>query len=268
MNSDVDDELLQRRWPVRCIWGGSGARYLAHHATAPMLAVVVDVCSFSTTVSVATDRGTAVYPYRWRDAGATALAERVDGLLACQRSDRRPGDEPGPPSLSPASIAASEPVKRLVLPSPNGSTIAAVLQELGCEVVAGCLRNGRAVGEYAAEHAARGGEVLVVAAGERWPDGTLRVSNEDLWGAGAVLCGLPAESRSPEAESAVDAFRAVKRNLSARLKTCSSGLELLARGYGDDLNLIGQLNASSSVPRLVDGAFTAVRRPRPVDRSA
>ncbi len=260
MHSDVDDELLQGRWPVRCTWGGSGARYLAHHASAPLLAVVVDVCSFSTTVSLATDRGAAVYPYRWRDAGAAALAERVDGVLAVQRQDRSAGDAPGAPSLSPASIAAADPFKRLVLPSPNGSTIASVLQELGCEVVAGCLRNARAVGEYCADHLANSGEVLVVPAGERWPDGTLRVANEDLWGAGAILSVIPTEKRSPEAESAVDAFRAVKRNLSVRLRSSSSGLELLAKGYGDDVNLIGQLNASGCVPRLSDGAFTAVRR--------
>ncbi|GAB3584823.1 2-phosphosulfolactate phosphatase [Calidifontibacter terrae] len=262
MNSDVEDELLQRRWPVRCTWGGSGARYLAHHSSAPLLAVVVDVCSFSTTVSMATDRGARVYPYRWRDAGATSLAERFDAVLAVQRSDRGPGQAPGPPSLSPASICAAEPFKRLVLPSPNGSTIASVLQELGCEVVAGCLRNARAVGDYCAEHLANGGEVLVVPAGERWPDGTMRVANEDLWGAGAILAAMPAASRSPEAESAVEAFRAVKRTLSVRLKSSSSGMELLAKGYDDDVNLIGQLNASNCVPRLIDGAFTAVRRPR------
>lgn len=262
MKSDVNPALLQGNWPVRCVWGGSGARYAAHAATAPLLAVVVDVCSFTTCVSMATDRGALVYPYRWHDAGAAQLAQRTGAVLAGHRGPRSVGDPPGEPSLSPASILAADPFKALVLPSPNGSTISAVLAETGAEVVAGCLRNARAVSEYAAEHLARGGEVLVVPAGERWPDGTMRVANEDFWGAGAILCGLPAEARSPEAESAVDAYRAVKRSLAGRLKTVSSGLELLAKGYGDDLNLIGQLNASNGVPKLRDGAFQPTRQPR------
>ena len=262
MKNEHNPALLQGNWPVRCVWGGSGARYIASEAKAPLLAVVVDVCSFSTCVSMATDRGAVVYPYRWRDTGAARLAERTGAILASQRHHRGVGDPPGQLSLSPASILAAEPFKALVLPSPNGSTISASLAETGAEVVVGCLRNARAVGDYAADHLARGGEVLVVSAGERWPDGTMRVASEDLWGAGAILCAFPAESRSPEAEVAVDAYRAVKRTLAGRLKTISSGIELIALGYGDDVNLIGQLNASNGLPILVDGAFQATRKPR------
>lgn len=54
----------------------------------------------------------------------------------------------------------------------------------------------------------------------------------------------------------------MKRTLAGRLKTISSGIELIALGYGDDVNLIGQLNASNGVPILVDGAFQATRKPR------
>lgn len=262
MKNADNPALLQGRWPVRCVWGGSGARHMALEAKAPLLAVVVDVCSFSTCVSLATDRGAVVYPYRWRDSGAARLAEKTGAVLASQRHERGVGDPPGQLSLSPASILAAEPFKALVLPSPNGSTISAALAETGAEVVVGCLRNARAVCEHAVKHLENGGEVLVVPAGERWPDGTMRVASEDLWGAGAILCGLPAEARSPEAEVAVEAYRAVKRTLAGRLKTISSGIELISKGYGDDLNLIGQLNASNGVPKLVDGAFQATRQPR------
>lgn len=151
-------------------------------------------------------------------------------MLASQRHERGVGDPPGQLSLSPASILAAEPFKALVLPSPNGSTISAALAETGAEVVVGCLRNARAVCEHAAKHLENGGEVLVVPAGERWPDGTMRVASEDLWGAGAILCGLPAEARSPEAEVAVEAYRAVKRTLAGRLKTISSGIGSSPRG--------------------------------------
>ncbi|GAB3754138.1 hypothetical protein GCM10027599_16250 [Yimella radicis] len=262
MKNADNPALLQGHWPVRCVWGGSGARHMALEAKAPLLAVVVDVCSFSTCVSLATDRGAVVYPYRWRDSGAARLAEKTGAVLASQRHERGVGDPPGQLSLSPASILAAEPFKALVLPSPNGSTISAALAETGAEVVVGCLRNARAVCEHAATHLENGGEVLVVPAGERWPDGAMRVASEDLWGAGAILCGLPAEARSPEAEVAVEAYRAVKRTLAGRLKTISSGIELISKGYGDDVNLIGQLNASNGVPKLVDGAFQATRQPR------
>ena len=262
MKNADNPALLQGHWPVRCVWGGSGARYMALEAKAPLLAVVVDVCSFSTCVSLATDLGAVVYPYRWRDSGAARLAEKTGAVLASQRHERGVGDPPAQLSLSPASILAAEPFKALVLPSPNGSTISAALAETGAEVVVGCLRNARAVCEHAAKHLENGGEVLVVPAGERWPDGTMRVASEDLWGAGAILCGLPAEARSPEAEVAVEAYRAVKRTLAGRLKTISSGIELISKGYGDDVNLIGQLNASNGVPKLVDGAFQATRQPR------
>ena len=262
MKNADNPALLQGHWPVRCVWGGSGARHMALEAKAPLLAVVVDVCSFSTCVSLATDRGAVVYPYRWRDSGAARLAEKTGAVLASQRHERGVGDPPGQLSLSPASILAAAPFKALVLPSPNGSTISAALAETGAEVVVGCLRNARAVCEHAAKHLENGGEVLVVPAGERWPDGTMRVASEDLWGAGAILCGLPAEARSPEAEVAVEAYRAVKRTLAGRLKTISSGIELISKGYGDDVNLIGQLNASNGVPKLVDGAFQATRQPR------
>ena len=58
----------------------------------------------------------------------------------------------------------------LVLPSPNGATISL---EANCRgyVLAGCLRNRSAVASRAA---ALGGPFGIIAAGERWSDGTLR----------------------------------------------------------------------------------------------
>ena len=83
-----------------------------------------------------------------------------------------------------------------MLPSPNGSTICAILAEAGADVVVAGLRNRRAVAAHLLE---RGGRVLVVPAGERWPDGSLRPAIEDLWGAGGVVAAVLETDRSVEA---------------------------------------------------------------------
>ena len=49
---------------IRLEWGPTGAAVIARRAD---VAVVVDVLSFTTTVTVAVERGITVYPFRWRD---------------------------------------------------------------------------------------------------------------------------------------------------------------------------------------------------------
>ena len=87
-------------------------------------------------------------------------------------------------------MAAVTGVERIVLPSPNGSTITRALAGTGARVVAGSLRNASAVADHVAPLVRDGATCVVVPAGERWPDDTLRPCVEDLWGAGAVLAGL------------------------------------------------------------------------------
>ncbi len=70
-----------------------------------------------------------------------------------------------------------------MLPSPNGSALAFEAVKSGKKIVAGSLRNASAV---AAWGKTQGGSVLVVPAGERWPNGNLRVAVEDFIGAGAM----------------------------------------------------------------------------------
>ena len=98
-------------------------------------------------------------------------------------------DADQPWSLSPAALLRAPYTPRLVLPSPNGSTIAAAASGL---VLAACLRNASAVGRWLAAHGygTPSRPVLVVPAGERWPDGSLRPSLEDGLGAGAVIAAL------------------------------------------------------------------------------
>ncbi|MGW0167643.1 hypothetical protein ACWDWT_21000 [Streptomyces sp. NPDC003343] len=64
--------FLQQGYGVRFEWGPTGARQLAQDAAC---LVVVDVLSFTTSVTVAVEAGTRVFPYAWRDETASAFAE-------------------------------------------------------------------------------------------------------------------------------------------------------------------------------------------------
>lgn len=250
----------------------------------PVTAVVVDVLSFTTCVSVAADRGITVHPYHWQDESAASFAAEHGAVLARPRqagNGGRRGDVAGGVgagiTLSPKSIREAQGVDAVVLPSPNGSSISALLSEAGATVVAGSLRNGSAVGAWLAGQLADSAVVVLVPAGERWPDGSLRPAAEDLWGAGAVASALmrattggPASGiepllLSPEADLARAAYEAARERITDLLGRCSSGRELAQRGWADDVAIAGEIDASSSVPVLRGGVFEAVR-PTPPDR--
>ncbi|MCU1650541.1 MAG: 2-phosphosulfolactate phosphatase, partial [Pseudonocardia sp.] len=70
--------------------------------------------------------------------------------------------------------------------------------------------------------------LAVIAAGERWPDGSLRPAVEDQWGAGALIEALRARGwsgLSPEAETAAASYRAVAGDLGSALGACAGGRE-------------------------------------------
>ncbi len=250
----VDHAHTQPDHAVRCEWGPTGATLLAASVD---LAVVVDVLSFTTSVTVAVDRGITVYPFRWGDERAAEFATEHDANLALQRQDAR--YRPGAVSLSPVSLQHARGIERLVLPSPNGSTICAALDVAGVSVVAASLRNAASVAEWLRPQLADGARVLVVPAGERWPDATMRPAVEDLWGAGAVLAGLDPDGLSPEATVARTAYEAFADRPLERLFSCAGGAELEAKGFGDDVALAGRLDSSQVVPVLTGGAFVGAR---------
>jgi 2-phosphosulfolactate phosphatase len=253
---------------IRFDWGLTGAHALrgaARSGAAEFLVVVVDVLSFTTSVSVAVDRGVEVFPFPWRDERAADHAARHGATLARARSERDV-------SLSPVSLRGVPGLARVVLPSPNGSTISLSLAEQGVAVVGACLRNAAAVGTYAATFLDEdpGRAVVVVAAGERWPDGSLRPAVEDLWGAGAVVSAIVGHDGglSPEAEVAAAAFRSACAGrdgqggpaaLRDRLRSCVSGRELVDQGFGADVEIAAELDGSDLVPLLADGRFVGHR---------
>jgi 2-phosphosulfolactate phosphatase len=237
----------QSAYSIRFDWGPTGATAVGADAD---VVVVVDVLSFTTTLSVAVERGIRVFPFRWKDERAEAYAAERDAVLAVGRSVR------SGVSLSPASVREADGVERLVLPSPNGSSICLGLQEAGAAVVGASLRNPSAVARWLPADA----RVAVVAAGERWPDGSLRPAVEDLWGAGAVLAalvGLGATDLSPEARSAEQAFREVAPRIADELRACASGRELIDAGFDTDVDIAAELDRADVVPVLRDGCFSS-----------
>lgn len=231
----------QSEFDIRCEWGMEGVERLAQGCDA---VIIVDVLSFSTSVDVAVGRGATVYPYRWRDASAAEYARSLGAALG--GSNRGEGY-----SLSPASLLDIPTGARLVLPSPNGSTLS--LATGSVPTFAGCLRNAPAVAE-AAQNA--GTRILVVPAGERWRDShTLRPAFEDLLGAGAIIHHLRG-TKSPEAMLAETAFERFRGELGDCMFRCSSGRELVEKGFAADVELAAAFNVSSAAPMLVEGAYT------------
>ncbi len=230
----------QSEFDCRCEWGENGVTQLALISD---VIVIVDILSFSTCVEIANSRGVTVFPYQWNDQSAHAFAISKRAELA----DRR--DSGSRYLLSPASLTQIPLNARLVLPSPNGSSLS--LKTGVTPTLTGCLRNSRAVAIAASRY---GKHIAVIPAGEKWQDGSLRPSFEDLIGAGAILSHLKGRL-SPEAQSAVAAYQSAQPNLKSLLRHCSSGKELIEKGFEPDVDLAIELNVSDRVPTLVNGAY-------------
>lgn len=230
----------QSEYDIRCEWGLKGVEILAPTSDA---IIIVDVMSFSTAVSVAVSRGAIVFPYRWKDESGPQFAKRRNALLAGPRGEAEY-------SLSPLSMMKLHPGARIVLPSPNGSTLS--LSTGNTPTFAGSLRNAEAAARAAMKC---GTKVAVIPCGERWPDDlSLRPAFEDFVGAGAIITHL-AGTRSPEAEAAQTVFEANMSDLPAVLTRCSSGRELTDMGFLEDISLTAVLNVDSVAPMLKDSAF-------------
>ncbi|MGW6024962.1 2-phosphosulfolactate phosphatase [Streptomyces sp. NPDC055099] len=254
-----DEWSAQDAYAVRFEWGPEGARRLMAGGDVACL-VVVDVLSFTTAVSVAVEAGTKVFPYAWRDESAVAFARERDAALAV---GRRGVTEGSPWSLSPAALRRAPFTPRLVLPSPNGSAIAAAAGSSGV-VVAGCLRNAAAVGSWLAGqgYGAPDRPVAVIAAGERWADGSLRPALEDSLGAGAIVSAIRGAELSPEAAVAAATYTSCG-DVASAVADCASGRELRSYGFAEDVAVAVEVEASEGVPVLVDGAFSSPTPPLP-----
>lgn len=230
----------QDEYEIRFEWGLSGVNALAPISD---VVIIVDVLSFTTCVDLVVGNGGIVFPYRDKAELLAGYAESVNAVYATRERD-------AVYSLAPSKLAKIPAGTRLVLPSPNGSTLSLATGE--AQTMAGCLRNAEAV---AAKANQLGKTIAVIAAGERWwGEGTLRPGVEDLLGAGAIIANLNGRF-SPEAELTLAAFKSAQTNLQDMLFRCGSGKELIGKGFEEDVRLAAELNVSSAVPLLTNGAY-------------
>ena len=230
---------------VHSEWGLAGVQAFRERVA---VLVIVDVLSFSTAVDIAVSRGASILPFPSGDrVAAQATADASNAMLA---APRQAGG--GQISLSPRTLTKLVLGDRLMLPSPNGSRIS--LAGGSAIVMAGCLRNAQAVAAHA-RFFAGDGNIAVIPAGERWPDGSLRPAIEDLLGAGAILDALDLPM-SPEAHVARAAFRSAGAELGELIRQSVSGRELIDWGYSDDVTLALEIGSSVAAPVLREGAYS------------
>lgn len=226
-------------------WGELG---LARLLTWCDAVAIVDVLSFSTCVTVAADREITLYPVPTGETGEK-LASQLGARLAKRRVEAGPADL----SLSPLSLMNVPEGGTIVLPSPNGSALSAIASRAPrVATFAGCIRNRRAVARALQTFPRIG----VLAAGERWPDHSLRPAIEDWLGVGAIVQEIQG-TLSPEAEFARTSWRAAQADLMRLLHGSQSGQELAQEGYIRDVDVAAELDGSDRAQRLVDGAYRA-----------
>jgi 2-phosphosulfolactate phosphatase len=249
--------LAQGDYRVRFERGERGVHALTALRFQVGVLIVVDVLSFSTVVDVAVSRGAHVMPSHFKLAAESAELAKLYGAQVVAPRAQRSAESPY--TLSAETLDALPRDARLVLPTVNGARcVRAANENRVATILAGCLRNASAVAAFARARAA-GTAIAVIAAGERWADGTLRPALEDDLAAGAILAALDADaSSSPEAWYIARAYRAGRDTLAETLRDCVSARELIEAGYVADVERSFELDVSATVPVLgPDGFFSA-----------
>lgn len=248
--------------------------HIEHGATAARLAakrgdlvVVIDVLSFSTTLSIAVERGAAVAALSAEQietlGGRDAVAESIDAhVVAKDRSD-----VDAKFTLSPASLSKVEKGDRLVLTSLNGARMVAAA-EAAPEIVSGSLRSATATAALLDELISTGRRrITLIAATEQWSSVAPgkpgdRTATEDWLGAGIIAANLASHGRSLSVEAEIAAEMALRSEstMAETLARTVSGRELIRRGFADDVELAALIDASPVAASLhPDGFFREAR---------
>ena len=99
--------------------------------------------------------------------------------------------------------------------------------------------------------------IAVIAAGERWPDQSLRPAIEDWLGAGAIIRSLSG-IETPEATLARLAFTAAESCLEAITKESIAGRELIDRGFEGDVDIALEIDSCAATPVLDEGEYRSL----------
>ncbi|WP_059173674.1 2-phosphosulfolactate phosphatase [Bacillus sp. FJAT-27445] len=246
----------QAPYAVRMEWGRRGAREAAERGD---IVLIVDVISFSSTVTTALHTGCEIYPYPPHLDGK-AYAEQIGGEYILGRSEAA---KLGKATLSPVSFNTSHQGKSFVLTSLNGAFCTWIAEKVPALLI-GSILNAAAAAKAANEIRKRiQADITVVPCGEQWNqpaenEDSLRPSIEDYLGAGVILSMLDGE-KSPEAEVCEGGYQSAKDRLGKLIWDCGSGRELRAKGFEEDVVHCGKLNAFSTVPLLFGKKFIHAR---------
>lgn len=247
-------------WPeaeVHVEWAPIGAQLAAERGD---VVVVVDVLSFSTTLSIAVEREFTCFVYSGAEIGEMGGPAEAGRVLGARPLSGQRQVSPGEISLSPQSLLSAGPGQRVLFTSLNGAATVAAAASAPSLIVGG-LRNATAVAAIV-ERLLRGGaarRVTLVASGEQWSSVQsgiavgLRPSLEDWSGAGLIASHLAAAGFELSAEAL-----AAARSWSGpeALARCVSARELVAAGFARDVELALEVDASSAVAVRVEGEAT------------
>lgn len=222
--------------------------------------VLVDILSFSTSLSIACDRSAIVLVVSPDEAEALEEQGEEPGARGTLTLVPRDQEVPGAYSLSPLSLSALPIGARILLKSLNGAAAAAAA-DASSAVWAGALRNLSAtvssVSGWLKGHP--GARVTIVPCGEMWSSladaAGRRSALEDSLGAGAIALGLSGKgfSLSAEAQGSAALFQAAEPKLDDLIRESLSGRELSDRGYADDVRLALERDADQFAVRRLSG---------------
>ena len=251
-NTIMENIFDQAPFQCRMDWGARGAKEASERGD---IIIVVDVLSFSSAITNAVHNGVVIYPFP-RTGDINEYGKLVDAeVCILERSRAR---ELGLPSLSATSFNESHRGKKYIVSSINGATCVKAANERNF-IFIGCLLNAQAIANVVNQiQKEKKLNITVVACGERWSGindepKELRPSIEDNLGAGAIL-ELLGGSKSPEARVCISAYQNSKTELKELIVDSSSGRELKAMEFSEDVDFCSQINIYKEVPVLVQDA--------------